>query len=110
MKAIAKIKDILTDNQGRCVASFIIDDLSQANLIKSLQSDKTYALDIKEIRPARSLEQNSLFWKLCHEIGVSLNGRAVDDMETYIMLLKKANAKCEYVGCLRGIADLTGTV
>ncbi len=63
------------------------------NLFK-LDRDKSYTVEIKELKNKRTLRQNAYMWKLIHEISKKWN---VDDMEVYIQALEEANTKSEYV-------------
>lgn len=101
MKAIAKFKDLLLDVNGSGVVSLIVDNFRQIQELKQLDSSKAYAVEIKEVKSKRSLEQNKLLWKLLGEIDKVMNGGRSDDvMNIYTLALEKANAKYEYIGAL----------
>ena len=100
MKIIAHFKDILTDSQGHGIASFSIDNFSHKRMIEGLDPEKTYSIEIKEVKSKRSIEQNKMLWSLLHEIDVAMNGRPTDEYAVYIMCLERANAKFDYIGCL----------
>lgn len=101
MKVIAKVKDILLDINGNGIVSLIVSNYRQIQDLKQLDSEKTYAVEIKEVKTKRSLEQNRLLWKLLGEIDMVINGGRSDDvMNIYTLALEKANAKYEYIGAL----------
>lgn len=101
MKAIAKFKDLLLDINGNGIVSLIVENFKQIQELKQLDTSKTYALDIKEVKSKRSIEQNKLLWKLLGEIDKVMNGGRSDDvMNIYTLALEKANAKFEYLGAL----------
>lgn len=100
MKIIAKFKDILSNQKNDSILSLIVSDWNHKEIIKELDLDKTYSIEIKEVKSKRSLAQNRFLWKLLHEINEKINGRAGDEMETYAMCLERANAKFEYIACL----------
>lgn len=101
MKAIAKVKDILLDINGNGIVSLIVSNYRQIQELKQLDGEKNYAVEIKEVKTKRSLEQNRLLWKLLGEIDKVINGGRSDDvMNIYTLALEKANAKYEYIGAL----------
>ena len=59
-----------------------------------LDRDKSYVIEIKELKNKRTLRQNAYMWKLIHEIA---NKWHVEDLDVYIQALEQANAKSEYV-------------
>lgn len=59
-----------------------------------LNQEKEYAIEIKEIKSKRSLQQNKYMWSLIHEIA---SNQSMDDMEIYIQVLEECNTKYEYV-------------
>lgn len=52
-----------------------------------------YALEITKPRSKRSLDQNSLLWKIIHDIAEKEDGYLADDQKTYCILLEMAGAK-----------------
>lgn len=101
MKAIAKYKDLLLDSEGNGVVSLTVNNYKQIQELKQLDPTKTYAVEIKEVKSKRSIEQNRLLWKLLSEIDEKINGGRSDSiMDIYVTALEKANAKYEYIGAL----------
>lgn len=101
MKAIVKYKDLLLDSEGNGVVSLVVNNYKQIQEMKQLEPTKTYAVEIKEVKSKRSLEQNRLLWKLLSEIDEKINGgRSENIMDIYVAALEKANAKYEYIGAL----------
>lgn len=69
--------------------------------------DKEYAIDIREVKPKRSLEQNRLFWKLVNQIAMKQDGNLNDVNQLYVQLLKMSGAKYETISAtLEGIEAL----
>lgn len=56
------------------------------------QDNKLY--EVKEYKSKRSNEQNKMLWKLIHLIAKE---KLQDDMEVYIAILEKADAKSDYI-------------
>lgn len=56
------------------------------------EDNKLY--EIKEYKTKRSLEQNKMLWKLIHLIAKKTYQ---DDMDVYIGILEKADAKSDYI-------------
>ena len=56
------------------------------------QDNKLY--EVKEYKSKRSNEQNKMLWKLIHLIAKE---KYQDDMEVYITILEKADAKSDYI-------------
>ena len=100
MKIIGEYKDILTDGNGNAIVSFKVGNFLHKSYLKELDPEKTYAIEIKEVKAKRSIQQNKYMWALIHEINVAINGRAGDDMEIYTMCLERANVKFEYIACV----------
>lgn len=101
MKIIANIREQLTDGDGNAVVSFLVRNFHHASMLRGLDKEKTYSVEIKEVKSKRSLEQNRYLWKLLHEIDVAINGeRSNDEWGVYIQCLERAGAKFEYIGCL----------
>lgn len=100
MKVIARYKDILQDFKGNAVASFVIDNFRHIELMKELDEEKTYSVEIKEVRNNRTLAQNRYMWALLHEIDIAINDKPTDEMDIYMTCLERANAKFDYIGAL----------
>lgn len=63
-----------------------------------LDMDKQYAVEIKEPKSKRSLEQNKLLWKMVNEIAKK---QYQDEMEVYIQVLEEANTKFTWIKGLK---------
>lgn len=101
MKIIGNFKDLLQDSTGKGIVSFLVSNFSHKNQLATLEHDKTYSIEIKEIKSKRSIEQNRYMWALLHEIDVAMNGeRSNDEWSVYIQCLERAGAKFDYIGCL----------
>lgn len=106
MKITAKFKDILQDAKGNSILCLSISNFQHRHMIEALEDDKTYSVEIKEVKSKRSIEQNKFLWKLLHDIDVAMNGKPTDEMEIYIMCLERANAKFDYLGCLEEAEEM----
>ena len=100
MKILGKFKDILSNSKNDSILSLIISDFRHKEIIKELEEDELYSIEIKKVKSKRSLAQNRYMWLLIHEIGLKMYGRATDDEEVYAMCLERANVKFDYIGCL----------
>lgn len=101
MKIVGNFKDLLQDSTGNGIVSFSISNFSHKNQLATLEHDKTYSIEIKEVKSKRSIEQNRYMWALLHEIDVAMNGeRSNDEWSVYIQCLERAGAKYDYIGCL----------
>ena len=101
MKIIGNFKDLLQDSTGKGIVSFLVSNFSHKTQLSTLEKDKTYSIEIKEVKSKRSIEQNRYMWALLHEIDVAMNGeRSNDEWSVYIQCLERAGAKFDYIGCL----------
>ena len=102
MKIIGYFKDLLTNSEGNSIVSFLINNYQYNHLLKTLDPNKTYSIEIRERKPKRSLDQNRLMWKLISEIDLKMNGRKSDSgaWDIYLTALERANIKSEYIACL----------
>lgn len=100
MKVVGNFKDILQDINGNGIVSFLISNFSHKNQLATLDPEKTYSIEVKEVKSKRSIQQNRYMWALLHEIDVAMNGKPTDEYDIYIMCLERANVKFDYIGCL----------
>lgn len=101
MKITAQFKGIMRDWDGNGIAQLFIPNIQHISMMRELEPEKTYSVELKEIRSKRSIEQNRLLWALLHEIDIAINGeRSNDEWDIYIEALEKAGAKYDYVGAL----------
>lgn len=106
MKIIATVRDYFRHQTGG-ILQLNIDNIHHAELAKELKEDKTYSVEIKEVKSARSLQQNKYLWALLAEIDKELNGeRSNDEWSIYIQALERAGAKYEYIGALPEAEDM----
>lgn len=89
MKAIVKINSIFKNGSHQML---LIENTSYHPL--EIDLEKEYQLDIKELKSARTVQQNRYMWALIHEISKE---QGMDEMEVYIQALEEANAKYEYI-------------
>lgn len=89
------------DEMGNLEITISIKNYNDKKKIDGLEKG-TYSFEIKKPKSKRSLQQNSLFWKMCHQISEQLNE---DVLDTYIHLLEDTNAKFEYVMGLETIEN-----
>ena len=100
MKIIAKIKNILLGQNGQAYCTLEVNNFRHVEMLNELDEDKTYSVEIKEIKNQRTINQNRYMWALLHEIDVAMNGKPTDEFEIYTMCLERANAKFDYIGAL----------
>lgn len=89
MKAIVKINSIFKNGSHQML---LVENTSYHPL--EIDLEKEYQLDIKELKSARTAQQNRYMWALIHEIAKE---QGMDEMEVYIQALEEANAKYEYI-------------
>ena len=81
MKIIGNFKDLLQDSTGKGIVSFLVSNFSHKTQLSTLEKDKTYSIEIKEVKSKRSIEQNRYMWALLHEIDVAIkNGERLETM------------------------------
>lgn len=100
MKLIGTHDRTIRDYDGNAIVSFTVPNIRHQNMLKELDPEKTYSIEVKEVKKKRSIEQNKYMWALINEIDIKINGRPCDDWEIYIMALERAGAKCEYIAAL----------
>ena len=81
MKIIGNFKDLLQDSTGKGIVSFLVSNFSHKTQLSTLEKDKTYSIEIKEVKSKRSIEQNRYMWALLHEIDVAMNGERFKRMK-----------------------------
>lgn len=70
--------------------------------LPSFDESKVYTFDIKERKNKRSINQNSLLWKLISELAILTDN---EPMSIYISALENANAKYEWIAGLPNIEN-----
>lgn len=100
MKIIGRLHDVLQTLTGKTIVSFAVENFTHAHMLQSLEHEKDYSIEIKEVKSKRTLQQNKYMWALLHEIDIAMNGRPTDEYEIYVMCLERANAKFDYIGAL----------
>lgn len=107
MKIVGKIKELMMDIEGRGMATFTLENLHHMQMIKELDREKTYSIDIKEAKSKRSLQQNKYLWALLSDIDKRVNGeRSNDEWSIYINALERTGAKYEYIVCIKEAEEL----
>lgn len=93
-KIVASFQRRALTEDGDMEITFKVDKHSY-NWISACREleNKPYALDIGKPRSKRSLDQNSLLWKIIHDIAETEDGHLADDWEKYCALLEMADAK-----------------
>lgn len=106
MKIIATLRDYFKHNAGG-ILQLNVDNIRHAEMLNELTEDKTYSVEIKELKSARSIQQNKYLWALLAEIDKAVNGeRSNDEWSIYIQALERAGAKYEYIGALPEAEEL----
>lgn len=99
MRVIGKYKQATGDiMSGDMDITFSIPNYHQRELLKKVKTDRSYSLEIKEIKDQRSLNQNRFMWKLLEEIAITYGEK--DAMEIYCVALQRANVKSDYICAL----------
>lgn len=99
-----KVRFITTDT-GDIEVIFTVDGYNNKRIATRLVSElkgKQITFTAKELKSARSIEQNDMLWALIRKISDHTNGghREEDMMHVYAQLLIRGNIKREYVRVL----------
>ena len=103
MKIVGNYQKRVINEDGYTEITFLVKNFRNQELVKELEKDKDYRIELNVVKSKRSIEQNNLMWKLIHDISIAVNGTLAndsDDWEIYIQALERAGAKYEYVACL----------
>lgn len=100
MKLIGHYDRVFKDYDGNSIVSFMVPNVRHQHLLKDLDPEKTYSIEVKEVKKKRSIQQNKYMWALINEIDIAINGRPCDDWAIYLMALERAGAKCDYIAAL----------
>lgn len=100
MKFIAKNTLISMYPTGGISLTFDCSISAKEKLQELKQGD--YVVTIEKLTNKRSLNQNSLLWKLIGEINEEINGvrSTAEDENIYCQVLQMASVKCDYFQCL----------
>lgn len=99
MKVIAKKNNITFDEKGNLLLSLKIENYRDKEVIKELQEDKLYRLEMNEVKSKRSIEQNKLLWAIIEDINNVYNGRQSGKDDVYCMVLERANIESTRIAC-----------
>lgn len=95
MKYHATVENILLDNHNQTHITLKVANYRESHELSSLQFDnKVYAIDMRERKSKRSIDQNRLLWKMLGELE-KVSGESM--MNWYIKSLIDCNAKPEYL-------------
>lgn len=100
MKVLAKLNNLLVGQNGQGYLTLRVNSFRHVAMLNELEEEKTYSVEIKEIKSQRTIQQNNYLWALIHDIDVAINGKPTDEMDIYAMLLERASAKFDYIGAL----------
>ncbi len=103
MKIVGKPIRRVINEDGYSELTILVENYRNQQLIKELEKDKDYRIELNIVKSKRSIEQNSLLWKLIHDISIAINGTLandLDDWDIYLQALERAGAKYEYIACL----------
>ncbi len=100
MKLIGNFIRRSIDEDGDMEITFKISNWQYRKWIEALKK-KEYAIEIKEVKSQRSINQNNYLWSLIHDICCHENASSNDEWEMYCVLLERANAKFEWILCLQ---------
>lgn len=100
MKIVGQPLRRLINEDGYTEITFLVKNYRNQQLVKELEKDKCYRIELNVVKSKRSIEQNNLMWKLIHEISQKINGTLAnddDDWDVYLTALERAGAKFEYL-------------
>lgn len=101
MKVTARIKDLLQTMEGTGILTLAIDNMRHVEMLKELEQEKVFSIDIKEAKSHRTIQQNKYLWALLSDIDKRVNGsRSNDEWEIYVNALERAGSKYEYMVCV----------
>ena len=93
MKLIGRFKDFSQGFTGERSITFSIESHISLNALNELQG-KQLAIEVKEHKNSRSLNQNRLLWKMIHDIA---HHTGHSDYEIYVALLERADVLSDFV-------------
>ena len=93
MNLVGRFKDFSQGFTGERSITFSIESHLSLNALNDLQG-KTLAIEVKEHKNSRSLNQNRLLWKMIHDIA---RHTGHSDYEIYVALLERADVLSDYV-------------
>lgn len=74
------------------------DNYGSLKQFDALDFEKMYSIELKPVLSKRSIEHNTYFWALLHDISTVQNeGRPGNEWDVYIDVLKLANVKYELI-------------
>ena len=94
MKIVGKYIKHLFDRKHRAELTLLIPNYRHTLQLDELDQSKDYRIEIKEVKSARSLEQNRLLWSLLHALEEHTREVA---MSWYIKALVDTGAVVDYV-------------
>ena len=103
VKIVGKPIKRVINEEGHTELTLLITNYRNQKIVKELEKDKDYRVEMNVVKSKRSIESNNLFWKIVHDISIAVNGTLAndsDDWEIYLQLLERTGAKFEYIACL----------
>ena len=94
MKLNAKIDNIILDNHNTAHLNLLVSNYRQAHELVTLDNEKLYTVELKEVKSKRSIESNRLLWKLLGELEKHSD---IGLMTWYISALQDADCKPTYL-------------
>jgi hypothetical protein len=94
MKIVGKYIKHLFDRKNHAELTFKITNYRHCAYLDELDCEKDYSIEIKEVKSARSLEQNRFLWALLHALEIKTRELAMD---WYVKALTDTGAKVDYV-------------
>lgn len=98
MKTNCKIKNVGVSQERLVYVTLEIGDLEAYAELDSLDFEKDYKLELKEVKRDRTLQQNKYLWALIREVGIKTD---TDDDTVYKNALVDAQVKYEYLYATR---------
>jgi len=94
MKIIAKYVKHLFNSKGQAELSLLIPNIYHTGKLIELDSEKTYRVNIEEVKSKRSLQQNAYMWALLNQLHKA-SGQSSQDW--YINALIDADVQPKYI-------------
>lgn len=102
MRIIAKYIKTLFNSKGQAEITFKVDNFRHVSALTELDDEKLYRIEIKEVKSARSINQNKFMWAMLRELSIATQE---DEWAWYIKALTDTDAKHEYVWGLEKAED-----
>lgn len=101
MKINAEFKAAAVNEKDEIEITFVVKSYKYQKVVQELQEDVMYRIDCEVFKPNRTVEQNTLMWRIIREISKARESESEADVwSVYVEALKRAGVKYEYVAVL----------